>query len=211
MQTKPNGKRQAILAAATELFLEEGYGAASINRLIERIGGSKSTVYAHFDSKEKLFEAVVESVIGELPTLIGKEQLESCDLREGLYAVSERLLEVVTSNRHLELARIVVAEADRFPEVGRIYYEHGPNHICEVLTAFVAARARAESLHIPQPRETVEAFTGMLLHHWIFRRFCVDPNPPSKAEVKKTAARAATLFLAALAGGGETRPQGGAA
>ncbi len=202
---KPAGKRDIILGAAGAIFLTEGYGATSINKIIERVGGSKATVYAHFQNKEHLFEAVVESIVEEVPIFINAVQLDDLDLREGLIAISARLLEIATSPRHLALARIVIAEAERFPEIGRIYYEHTPQHICKVLTAFLAARADSEGLAVARPEELVESYTGMILHHQLFRQFCTDATPPSKMEIRRIAVRNASLLIAMLTSAGEER------
>jgi len=192
-------KRTAILEAAAELFLKDGYESASINKLIDRAGGSKATVYSHFQNKEGLFEAVVENIVQEVPAFISTLRLDTLDLRAGLIAISERLLELATSPRHLALARIVIAESGRFPEIGRAYYEHAPRHICEVLTDFLEERARRDGVVIARPGEIVESFTGMILHHQLFRQFCLDPTPPSKREIRRIAERNANMLLAMLA------------
>ena len=55
------GRRRArIISAATELFLERGYGDTSIDAIVRRAGGSKSTVYELFGGKDRLFAAVIE-------------------------------------------------------------------------------------------------------------------------------------------------------
>ncbi len=201
---KPNpnqttvSKRETILDAAAELFLKEGYGAASINKLIDRIGGSKATVYGYFYSKERLFESIVESIVEEIPDFINGAQLMDLELREGLMAASQRLLKIATSPRHLALARIVIAETDRFPEIGKIYYERAPQHICEVLTAFIQQCAMRGGFEIAHPRETVESFTGMVLHHQLFRQLCVNPTPPTDREIHQLAARNTNMLLAML-------------
>ncbi len=191
-------KRDIILDAAATLFLKEGYGAASINKLITRIGGSKATVYTHFENKERLFEAVVESIVEEVPVFINDVQLEDVDMRDGLIAISERLLEIATSPRHLALARIVIAEAGKFPEIGRIYYDHTPRHISEVLTAFLKEQAAKEGFKIIRPQELVESFTGMLLHHQLFRQFCLGASPPAANEIRRLAVRNANMMIAML-------------
>jgi AcrR family transcriptional regulator len=191
-------KRDIILDAAAKLFLKEGYGAASINKLITHIGGSKATVYAYFENKERLFAAVVESIVDEVPVFINDVQLEGVEMRDGLIAISERLLEIATSPRHLALARLVIAEAEKFPEIGRIYYERASRHICEVLTAFVKEETAKDGIKIIRPQEMVESFTGMVLHHQLFRQFCLDASPPSSAEIRRLAVRNANLLIAMI-------------
>lgn len=55
-------KRDSILIAAIEVFIEEGYDLASMDRIAERADASKRTVYNHFASKELLLQAVLQKV-----------------------------------------------------------------------------------------------------------------------------------------------------
>src|SRR6201986_4175353 len=63
MHVKPrldrDARREAILEVAEEVFLEEGFGAASMSTIAARLGGSKGTLYNYFKSKDELFQAYV--------------------------------------------------------------------------------------------------------------------------------------------------------
>ena len=59
-------KQEAILAAAADEFAERGYGAASLNRIIERAGSSKGSLYYYFDDKADLLRTVVERALAFL-------------------------------------------------------------------------------------------------------------------------------------------------
>jgi TetR/AcrR family transcriptional regulator, regulator of autoinduction and epiphytic fitness len=56
-------KRETILAGAIQVFIENGYELTSMDRIAEVAGVSKRTVYNHFQSKESLFEAVVNNFL----------------------------------------------------------------------------------------------------------------------------------------------------
>jgi hypothetical protein len=56
---------QKILEAATDLFLKVGYEQTSIDAILLKSGGSKSTLYAYFPTKQDLFRSVIDSVVGE--------------------------------------------------------------------------------------------------------------------------------------------------
>ena len=194
-----SAKREAILAAAVALFLEVGYGAASINLLVERVGGSKSTVYAHFGNKEKLFEAVVKKVIGEVTASLSRVDPAGMGLRQGLEAIGECLLELVVSDRHIGLARLVVAEARRFPEIGRIYYRYGPALAYKGLEDFLGEQDRAGSIRVADPGAAADFLAGMLLHRATFRRFCVDAEPPGASDIAAVVRGAVDRFIRAYA------------
>lgn len=166
-------KRAAILKAASDLFIEVGYGRASMNMLVDRVGGSKATLYAHFPGKVSLFEAVVDEILGEVVAANEGLKLDGLSFRQGLTHAGEVLLELVLSDRHVGLARLVIAEARQFPDIGRIYYEHGPSLAYLGLVAFFETHAADTEFHIPDPRRSAKWFAGMLLHGEFMQRLCV--------------------------------------
>jgi TetR/AcrR family transcriptional regulator, regulator of autoinduction and epiphytic fitness len=56
-------KRQDILEGAVKVFIESGYDVSSMDKIAEVAGVSKRTVYNHFQSKESLFQAVVDDFL----------------------------------------------------------------------------------------------------------------------------------------------------
>ncbi|MEX0750887.1 MAG: TetR/AcrR family transcriptional regulator [Dehalococcoidia bacterium] len=59
-------RRQAILDAATELFADRGFGAVSVQEIADAAGTHKTTVLYHFETKELLYEAVLDAALGQL-------------------------------------------------------------------------------------------------------------------------------------------------
>lgn len=197
------GRRAAILGAATEVFLEAGYGAGAVDEVVRRAGGSKSTVYAHFGSKEGLFAEVVESVLGELASSVATD-LRGESLETGLHRIATRLYAIVTSERHIALARMVIAEARRFPELGRIYHERGPARATRWITAFLRPHLGGEAA-----AEAAEWFAGKLIHRAFIERLCIGDAPADPQEVAREADRAVKGVLRLMARDeGETGPCG---
>ena len=58
--------RQRFITVATELFADRGYEATSLEVILERTGASRGSLYHHFAGKDRLFEAVVEAVHGQV-------------------------------------------------------------------------------------------------------------------------------------------------
>lgn len=206
---RPSAKRDAILEAAVELFLEVGYGAANINTLITRVGGSKATVYAHFENKEALFEAVAGKVLHEVSTAMNSIDLAGFGLRDGLVYVGEHLLHLVTSQRHIGLARLVIAEAQRFPEVGRIYYEHGPALAYKGLKAFLREHNNNGEFQVANEDEAADWFTSMLIHRSFLERLCIGVEPPSSNQIEAKVEAVVTAFLAMYSLPAATKSEGG--
>lgn len=192
---KPD-RRRAILAAAGTVFLEMGYGAATIDQVIARVGGSKRTVYGYFNGKEALFAAVVDDIVGEIVRPLPDIDAIALGVRETLLVVAEQHMTVVLSERHVALMRLVASEAARFPEVGRAYYEHGPARGHKKLETYFAEQRRLGTLDLADPAEGADFFWGMLLHHSTLRRLYDVVPPPRVAEVKAASAAVVDAFLA---------------
>src|SRR5579862_2494303 len=177
-------RRAAILAAASDMFLEVGYGAATIDEVIRRVGGSKRTVYAYFRNKDALFAAVIDSIVGEIVRPLPDIDRLSLGMRETLILVAEQHMQTVLSEPHIALARLVAAEAVRFPEIGRAYYEHGPARGHAKLEQYFARQVAIGSLNLPSVRRAADYFWGMLLHHGTLRRLYNVVPPPSAEKIR---------------------------
>lgn len=117
----------AVLAAAEEVFLRDGYVGASMDEVARLAGASKQTVYKHFGSKQQLFIDLVTSMTVTTGDPIGHETADaSGDVAETLTALAVSMLDAVLDPRILRLRRLVIGEANRFPELGRALFEHGP-------------------------------------------------------------------------------------
>jgi TetR/AcrR family transcriptional repressor of mexJK operon len=109
---------EQILVAARALFLEQGYGATTIEQVAGQIGATKRTIYVRFIDKSGLFHAVVKRVLdARRPDLqtIGTD----CSVDERLYDMGLRVLSYALDPDVVRLFRVVTAEAYRFPELNR--------------------------------------------------------------------------------------------
>ncbi|WP_099023604.1 TetR/AcrR family transcriptional regulator [Mycolicibacterium palauense] len=88
-------KRVAILDAARDLFVRDGYELTSVDAIAARAEVSKRTVYDHFGDKERIHSAVLERVAENLTITIEaaleEELTAGCDLRAGLLAFARRV------------------------------------------------------------------------------------------------------------------------
>lgn len=180
----PSLKKIAILDAATKMFLDLGYGATSMNALVAKIGGSKATIYAHFASKQALFEAVTEHVMEKNMTAIHSDELKNMDLKKGLMVIGQKLLELVSSDHHIRLSRLVIAETPNFPEIGRAYYDRGPSIANKDISAFLVSATQGSGKALPDPDKMASHFSAMLIHHIFLERLCGNCNVPSAREIR---------------------------
>ena len=121
-----DSRRESILAIAREVFMEEGYAAASMSTIAARVGGSKGTLYNYFRSKAELFVAVIQRPVRARPGSAVRPGVDDGDLESILLTLGRGFVRLMLSEEVITIHRIVVAEAVRFPEIGDALYEAGP-------------------------------------------------------------------------------------
>lgn len=145
-------RRDAILAAASRSFLEHGYAATSMSAIAATLGGSKGTLWRYFPSKQALFAAVMEQRTAAYRAHLSSLLVPSGALRATLHGFCAGLIAKITSADAVGLYRLVVAEAGRFPEMGRSFYEHGPMATHALLSDFLAGAMVRGLIHRGDPR-----------------------------------------------------------
>ena len=115
---------------------------------------SKQTVYKHFADKERLFSEIVVATVNEAGDPIHDEVLDlrdSGDVEADLRDLARRLLARVMQPRLLQLRRVVIGEAGRFPELGRTFYELGPGRTMAALADAFESLAEHGQLRAGRP------------------------------------------------------------
>ncbi|MCK5325981.1 MAG: TetR/AcrR family transcriptional regulator [Woeseiaceae bacterium] len=187
-------RKAKILAAATELFLKDGYGETSIDAIVEKSGGSKATLYSFYPTKADLFRAVVDSIVASHESV----ELKSLDnVRDTLVNFSEERLRVVFSRKHRALMRLIIAERDRFPDIARMYYERGPLRGHTLLRDYFETLIDEGLIDIRSAVEASEFFRGMLMHQRYIDQLYLNAPVPSAEEVSVRARHVVDRFLEA--------------
>ena len=125
MRVKSEETRLAILEAAKSVFLERGYGSASMAEVSARVGGSKQTLYSYFASKEDLFVAVmIEKGATQVQPLFDILH-ENDNLAEAIHDFVLAFLRFITTDEVVAFRRIVYAEGAK-SDLGKLFYENGP-------------------------------------------------------------------------------------
>jgi AcrR family transcriptional regulator len=128
-RTRPRGeiRRSQVLDAATEVFLKNGYGGATIDLVVARAGASKATVYSFFGGKDGLFAAIVEERCERILSAFGDPEVVDSDVLSALAHIARRYMEVVMAPDVVGFYRLIIAEGVRFPELARTFHRLGPD------------------------------------------------------------------------------------
>jgi len=175
-------KREAILHGAKAAFLKNGFGGASMDQVAALAGVSKMTVYRHFGSKEDLFAGVIT----ELCQFIVAEDLDAIFAQEpqqALRAFARKMTDIVFEPDTAELHRIVIAESRRFPKLGQLFYETGPQACIDALEAFFLRHKGNPSLKVEDPRRSAEEFLELLRGYSHLKMLLGIEREPSRRDV----------------------------
>jgi AcrR family transcriptional regulator len=154
-------KREAFVTAARDLFFAQGYAATAMSAIAAKVGGSKTTLWSYFPSKEDLFEAVVEDIATSFADALNFEFRRGESVDKALRRFGCTLMKTIQTPALVELQRLVTGEAGRFPELARIYWHRGPARGKEKLTQFIDERMVAGELREGDASVAARHFAGM--------------------------------------------------
>jgi len=190
-----------ITEAATELFLRNGYLGTSMDEIAALAGVSKQTVYTHFADKERLFTELVRGNTGpadEFVEVMTGLLDASDDVERDLHDLSRRYARSVIEPRVLQLRRLVIGEAGRFPELARAYYERVPERVIASLAGCLGRLAERGLLRLEDPLLAATHLVALILWTPLDRgMFVADGGVPAAAELDRLADAGVDVFLAA--------------
>ncbi|HEY0717007.1 MAG TPA: TetR/AcrR family transcriptional regulator [Streptosporangiaceae bacterium] len=195
-------KGALILETARQMFLERGYDATSLDDVAAASGVSKTTVYNNFKDKEGLFSAVVLSVTERAEQIIsalGPTLSADKPVAGRLNAAARALAHGVLSPAVVQLRRLAISEALRFPGIVTTYWDRAPGRTLALLTeSFTRMAARGE-LDIDDPAAAAAffAYAVLGLHQ---DQALLQPNRPlDSGDIDEHVNKVVTAFLRAYA------------
>lgn len=133
-----SAKRDEILDVATGLFLKYGYKGTSVNEMARCSGISKETIYRHFKNKRRLFSEALDKELkhyqGEPGYVI--DPGDQADTKKTLKQYGTMLLKILLERRTLALRGLIFLESGIYPELGKLYYDLGPQRGYQVLEEY---------------------------------------------------------------------------
>lgn len=170
------------MQAAIELFTRNGYDGTSVDDVAAAAGVSKQTVYSHYGNKENLFGLAVSTKCKQ-----SGMDAEAIDLESPpqvvIPMVARQFLELVTSPEATRVHAVCTSSSESHPELGHLFFKHGPKQAVEALTRYLTAQNQAGTLQIQCPEHAAWQFLSMLKAEAQMRiQFALDPLSPQESE-----------------------------
>ena len=152
-------RRQAFVDAARETFFSRGYGDTTMSSIAAAVGGSKTTLWTYFPSKQDIFAAVVDDLVENYGTALDVPLDPEMPLADALRRFGNAMMGIVMSPPIVALQRLVIGEAGRFPELGRLLYERGPKRGKDKLAGHLAFVMANNRMRKGDPERAARQFT----------------------------------------------------
>lgn len=195
-------KRRAILDVARELFLRHGYLGTSMDDVASAAKVSKQTVYQHFGDKRRMFveiltgdmshaDATVATLAATLP--------DSKDLQTDLRVFARAYLAAVMQPHLMRLRRVVIGEAERFPELAAAWYARGPAQAAAMFTGWFKTLSQRGLLRADDPELAAQLFNWLILSIPLNRAMAqpIHDTLITDTELRRYADEGVRVFLAA--------------
>jgi TetR/AcrR family transcriptional repressor of mexJK operon len=196
-EARRQSRRDAILKVAARSFLEHGYAATTMSGIAAELGGSKGTLWSYFPAKGLLFAAMLDRVTETFQQHLSLILNPEDDLAAALRGFARELIQKVTSPEAVALYRLVMGEANRFPEIGRIFHERALGRTRGLLAAYLGDMMTRGQLRTDDPHVAAQQLAGLCqsgCHQLLILGIieCADP-----ARIETDVANSVGMFMRA--------------
>jgi len=115
-------RRQAIIEAALDEFIDRGYAATRLDDVARRAGVAKGTIYLHFKDKQALFQELIRTALVPLIGRLAAPPPAGGSIRAVLENFAENFVKEVVTTRRGAIVRLILAEGPRFPDIADFYF-----------------------------------------------------------------------------------------
>lgn len=193
-QNRLNRERQ-ILDAALKIFAAMGYSGASMDAVAAEAGVTKPTLYSYFPSKESLFQAMM---LGKRDRMLDVFEHPSPEgMVQDLYTFAWDYADTVMRPEMLSLARLIIGEVQRFPEIGRAYQASGPDHLLRGIMRYLDGQREAGRLDFDDAELAAQDFWGLILSAPRTQALYMPDDIPDRAMLARYIMNGLKVFLKA--------------
>ncbi len=188
-------RERRILDAALVVFSQKGFVSASMDDIAAEAGLTKPTLYQYFPSKDELFTAMMTEERDHM--LESFEYPCASGMVAELYAFSWHYADVVLRPDMLNLARLIIGEAQRLPDIGRAYQASGPDRVLAGMIAYLERQRSAGLIVFDDAELAAEDLWGLILSAPRNRALHIPDAVPDRATIERYIRNGLHVFLRA--------------
>jgi AcrR family transcriptional regulator len=197
----PPDRDDRILDAAREAFATRGFAATTMEDIAQRVGISRSAIYSRFESKEALFRALVEGLIGHvlpeaMPDLAGTSAPDA--LRRFIHVVMVRL----GSGNIAFLPRLIIGEGQAFPDLVKFYHDHAITRVLGAIEAIIRHGVARGEFACANPALAARSVAGGMIFSALWR-IVFEPVGAEPLYIEAMAVSHAEVLLKGLTARGD--------
>ena len=195
--TRSDRRRAAIIQAASQAFLAHGFPGTSVDEIAAAAGASKRTVYSHFGGKEGLFRALIRGTVDPMQAELQRrlDEAPTEPTEQAVEALTLLLARLIVTPTTIALRRLLIAEADRFPDLAEEWYRVGPAQALQRLEGYVTRLVQQGAVRVPSARQAAEVLLWLSISTPLNRLiFAPSGTAPEPGELERAAAGAADVF-----------------
>jgi TetR/AcrR family transcriptional repressor of mexJK operon len=191
---KSSEKRHQILYHAGELFLQQGYDRTSMDAVAKQSGVSKQTVYSHFQNKDVLYNAVIESKCEEYRIEEAAMCIDSNPLDDILYSIASNFIQLLNDKRVIAMYSVVIGESKNNLHLAQLFYDAGPSHSISLVKDLLMKHPES-SLSESDAKELATDFFNLLKGNYHMLSMLGLAYKQDQAELKDYARKVVTKTL----------------
>ncbi|MEV4476943.1 TetR/AcrR family transcriptional regulator [Nonomuraea sp. NPDC049504] len=161
---------EKILAAAKELFLADRYAGVTLERVAERAGVSRQTVYNRFGAKEKVFREMVRRHWEAFDAPDRREWTSGASAADVLRRFARSLQRFATETDQIRFARLVVTESGRLPWIAEEFYRMGKGPVAAAFVTCLDDLVARGLLRCADTRLAARQFMGLVQEFLVWPR-----------------------------------------
>lgn len=187
-------RRERIIQVAREVFFEVGYAGASMSLISQRLGGSKATLYAYFNSKEELFSAIIREGCQVMADIF-QAHIGTNDLRQSLTQVAREMMAVILSDWGNRTLQLIIEESRRTPELSKLFDNVIETNGRQTMKQMLQTAHDKGQINAPNIDEAAGIFKSLLFGEIHFKRLLNLCPPPSPENLHAHIDRSIDIFL----------------
>lgn len=193
---KRGRKYDQVLEGARKVFMADGFEGASVDDIARVAQVSKATLYSYVPDKRLLFLEVAKEECRRQAELAIMQVQGDHTVEEALFTAARTMAGFFTSDLGQRTFRIAVAESERFPEIGRAFYNAGPTIARNALREFITKKVEAGRLRIDDVELAADQFIELCKAGHHIRTVMGVESDVSAEQLDKVIRGAVEMFLA---------------